>query len=103
MKIDFETKYFQKMSFTEKAILRYLNNALKDLKIAEVNKSPEVIFKFSYDSLIKIGIALIAFCGYKVKGRQGHHIRILEKLSCVLRNKEIEIIGERMRKKKTLS
>ncbi len=102
MKVNFETKYFQKKKFTEKTIARYFNNALKDLQIASNSKHAEVMFKFSYDSLIKGGIALIAFYGYKVKSRQGHHVKILEKLSQILENKEIEIIGDRIRKKRNL-
>jgi hypothetical protein len=102
MKVNFETKYFQKKKFTERAIARYFNNALKDLQIAGESKYPEVIFKFSYDSLIKGGITLIAFYGYKVKSRQGHHIKVLEKLSQILANEKIEIVGDRIRKKRNL-
>jgi hypothetical protein len=102
MKTSFETKYFQKRNFTEKTIWRYFNNALKDLRIAGNAKYSEVMFKFSYDALIKIGITLVAFCGYKTRSRQGHHIKILEKLSHILKDNEIEIIGDRMRKKRNL-
>ena len=64
--------------------------------------STEVIFKFSYDSLVKTGLTSIAFYGYRVKSRQGHHIKILEKLSQILDNKSIKIMGEAMRKKRNL-
>jgi len=56
----------------------------------------------SYDALIKIGITLIAFYGYRVKSRSGHHIKILEKVSQILNDKNIEIIGDIMRKKRNL-
>lgn len=101
-KIGFETKYFQRKVFSEKAVLRYFNSALKDIKIACSSNYPEVMFKFSYDALIKTGITVIAFYGYKVKSRQGHHIMILEKFSQILREKEIGITGDRMRKKRNL-
>lgn len=100
MKIFFEPNFFEKRKFDKKMIEKYLNSAARDLKIALENRHPEVIFKFSYDSLVKTGLTLIAFNGYRVKSRQGHHIKILEKLSQILDNKNIEIIGEAMRKKR---
>jgi len=102
MKIIFETKFFQKNKFNEKAILRYFNSASKSFKIAAQHEEPEIIFKFSYDALIKIGITLIAFYGYRIKSRRGHHIKILDKLSQILLNKDIAIIGDKMRKKRNL-
>ncbi|OIP75447.1 MAG: hypothetical protein AUK06_01795, partial [Parcubacteria group bacterium CG2_30_36_18] len=77
-------------------------NAAKDLGIAIRSKEPEVIFNFSYSALVKIGIVLIAACGYRVRSRVGHHIKILEKLTQILQDKNIEIIGDRMRKKRNL-
>lgn len=102
MKINFETKFFQKKTFKEEIIERYFNNALKDFRIASKNKDPDVIFKFTYDALIKIGICLIAFHGHRVKSRLGHHIKILEKLSEILSDENIQIIGNAMRKKRNL-
>jgi hypothetical protein len=102
MKISFESNFFEKRKFEKKAIERYFDGAIRDLKIAKDNRQAEVIFKFSYDSLIKTGLTLIAFCGYRVRSRQGHHIKILEKLSQILNNKNIEIMGEAMRKKRNL-
>ncbi len=102
MSFTFENKYFQKRSFAEKSVKRYFNNALKDVHIAQENTCPEVIFKFSYDALIKSGISLIAFYGYKTKSRQGHHIKILEKMAQIIKNNDIESIGDRMRRKRNL-
>lgn len=96
----FESKFFEKRNFENKTIQKYFASAERDFKIAKEGGHSEVIFKFSYDSLIKIGITLIAFYGYRIKSRQGHHIKILEKLSQVLDNKNIEIMGEAMRKKR---
>lgn len=102
MKVNFDTKFFQKKNFEERTVREYFNNALKDLKIAAVNKNEEVVFKFSYDALIKIGITLIAFLGFRVKSRRGHHIKILDKLSQILDDENIILIGEAMRKKRNL-
>lgn len=98
----FETKFFQKKRFEVRIIHKYFRNAIKEFQIASKNQEPEVIFKFSYDALIKTGITLIAVCGYRVKSRAGHHIKILEKLSQILNDRNIEIIGEKMRKKRNL-
>lgn len=102
MSISFESKFFEKRKFEKKTVQKYFDGALRDFRIAKENEYSEVIFKFSYDSLIKIGITLIALHGYRIKSRQGHHIKILEKLSQILENKDIEIIGEVMRKKRNL-
>lgn len=100
MKIFFEPKFFEKRKIEEKAIKKYFNSAKRDFEIAAENSHPEVVFKFSYDSLIKTGLVLIAFYGYRVRSRQGHHIKILEKLSQILDNEGIKISGEAMRKKR---
>lgn len=99
-KIDFSSRYFQKKEYREKTISRYFRNAFKDLKIAFENEEPEVIFRFSYSALVKIGITLIGFHGYRVMSRRGHHVRILKKLSEILGDEDIEIIGNKMRKKR---
>lgn len=102
MKNNFETKFFQKNKFEDRTISKYFRNAIKDLGIAVRSKEPEVIFNFSYFALVKIGIVLISACGYRVRSRVGHHIKILEKLSQILNDRNIEIIGNRMRKKRNL-
>jgi len=102
MKINFETKFFQKNKFDEKTITKYFNNASGAFKVAIRNEEPEVIFKFSYDALMKIGITLIALYGYRTRSKKGHHIKILEKLSQILVDKDIAIIGDKMRKKRNL-
>lgn len=102
MKLIFDSRFFQKKKIDLRIIHKYFNGALKDFKIAFESKKPEVIFVFSYSTLIKTGITLIAFCGYKTKSRMGHHVEILEKLSQILNDKNIEIIGNKMRKKRNL-
>ncbi len=100
--MNFESEFFQKFNFQEEQISNYLKSAEKNLRIAENIKIPEVIFKFSYDAMIKIGITLIARNGYKVKTRLGHHIKILEALGSILKDKEIEAIGNIIRKQRNV-
>lgn len=103
MKIKFDPKFFEKKEFEERTIFKYFANAVKDFQLSLKYKEPEIIFNFSYSALIKVGIALIASCGYRIRSKRGHHIKILEKLSQILNNKNIEIIGEKMRKKRNLN
>lgn len=100
MIIKFDSKFFEKREFDQKTIVKYFKNAVKDFKISSKNKEPEVIFNFSYSSMIKAGISLIALYGYRIKSRAGHHVKILEKLSQILNDKNIELIGDKMRKKR---
>jgi len=95
--IDFEDKYFRKIKFTPEQIKEYFKSATRDLKIAKQPPFPEVIFKFSYDALLKLGIGLIAKQGFKVRSAVGHHIKILEKMGQTLKNSDVEIIGNKMR------
>ena len=96
----FEEKYFKEMAFTRRQIDKFTESAVKYLTIAEKSEFPEVKFQFSYDSLIKIGIALIASQGYKVSSRAGHHAKILDKISETLKDEEISSIANKMRKKR---
>ena len=98
--INFESQFFQKLAFEKKQIDRFLMSALHDFKIAESTEIPDVVFKFSYDALIKLGIMLIAKKGYKVRSTAGHHIKILEKLSQLLRDENILVLGNKMRQER---
>ena len=102
MNLHFDTKFFQKKKFDKRTILKYFRNAIEDFRIAFNDNRPAVIFNFSYSALIKIGITFLALQGYRIKSRKGHHIKILEKLSEILDDKDIEIIGDKMRKKRNL-
>jgi len=53
--INFESQHFQKLAFKEEQIDQFLKSGLHDLKIAEESDISDVIFKFSYDALIKLG------------------------------------------------
>lgn len=96
--IVFEDKYFKKFKYSRKQIDKFFDSAAKDLDIARGSGIPEVRFQFSYNSLIKMGIASIACCGYKVSSRTGHHTKILEKLSEILDKEDIFLYGDKMRK-----
>ena len=101
--INFESQYFQKLEFKEKQINQFLMSALHDLKIAEESDIPDVVFKFSYDALIKTGIMLIARKGYKVRSAVGHHVKILEKLSQLLKDEDILVLGNKMRQERNVN
>lgn len=94
---NFETQYFQKMKFGQKQIDRYFASARRDLNIAKGSDFPEAKFKFAYDALIKLGIALIARQGFKVRSQPGHHVKIIEKMSELLRDENVAVIGNKMR------
>ena len=101
--IDFESQHFQKLAFEEEQIDQFLKSALHDLKIAGESDISDVIFKFSYDALIKLGIALIARKGYKVRSTAGHHVKILEKLSQLLKDEDILVLGNKMRQERNVN
>ena len=98
--IIFDSKYFQKFEFKRRQTEKYLQAAFRDLKIANQSGVAEVEFQFTYNALIKLGIALISRLGFKVKSRNGHHIKILEKMALILDDKDIYSIGNKMRKKR---
>ncbi len=98
--IDFEEDYFRKFSFAKSEIGLFVGAAERDLKIAEDSTIPEVVFKFSYDALVKLGIAAIANEGYKTRSVMGHHVKIMEKLAKILNDNDVAVIGNRMRQKR---
>jgi hypothetical protein len=95
--INFESQFFQKINFTPAQLRQYFVSAERDYAIAVEDAIPEVKFKFIYDALIKVGIALIAKQGYKVRSQPGHHVKIIEKLSELLENEDASIMGNYMR------
>ena len=98
--INFENQYFQKLAFEEGQIEQLIKSALHDLKIAEESDIADVVFKFSYDALVKLGIALIAKKGYKIRSTTGHHVKVLEKLSQLLKDEDILVLGNKMRQER---
>ena len=101
--INFESQYFKKILFTRQQIEQFSKSAVHDLKIAEASNIPDVVFKFSYDALIKLGIALIAKEGHKVRSTAGHHVKIPEKLSQILKEEDILVLGNKMRQERNIN
>ena len=101
--MDFDKKYFQKFDFSKEDIKQYFENAIRDLGIAKKDKIPEVKFTYAYQALIKAGITLIAKVGnVKVRSAPGHHIKILERMSDILKDESILTLGNAMRTKRNL-
>jgi hypothetical protein len=100
---NFERSHFQKFTFTKEQIKQFIKSAYHDLQIAEESDIPDVIFKFSYDALIKLGISLIAREGYKVRSAVGHHVKILEKLSQLLGDEDVLVLGNKMRQERNFN
>jgi len=91
------------LAFKEEQIKQFLNSALHDIKIAEESEVSDVVFKFSYDALIKLGITLIAKEGYKIRSTTGHHVKILEKLSHILKEEDVLVFGNKMRQERNFN
>jgi hypothetical protein len=98
----FDDKYFKDFTFTKEQVKKNFENALKDIDIARQDKIPDVKFTYSYDALIKGGIALASRYNKKVKSAPGHHIKIVETLSKILKDDSIEAIGGAMRSKRNV-
>ena len=97
----FEGEYFQKFKFTSSQITRYVKGAARDLEIARKDQFTEVKFTYCYQALIKIGMAVLAKKGgVRVRSVIGHHVKILSKLSEMMRNPDIFTIGNAMRMKR---
>lgn len=93
---------FEKFSFKKEQVKGYFNSAVRDIAIADGSDVPEVIFKFSYDALLKLAIAFCALNGLRVKARLGHHTGLIGRLSEFLDDKEVEVIGNEMRMKRNI-
>lgn len=91
---------FREQEFTDRQIENYFKSAIKDYKIVHDSDIPEIVFKFSYDSLLKIAIAVCAKNNLRVKSRIGHHIDLVKKLSEYLGDEDIFTVGNEMRKKR---
>lgn len=97
----FDPKYFSKFTFTPEQIKRYLDNALRDFKIASEDDHLEVKFNYCYNALFKAGIALVAAKGgVKVRSVAGHHVKIIEKMAEILKDETVLAVGNAMRSKR---
>jgi len=94
---------FEKFLFSEKQIKSYYANAKKDLaKVLEYQKDGDISFRFGYDALIKLAVAVCAHEGLRVLARAGHHMELIEKMALILKNDAIRGYGNEMRKKRNL-
>ena len=98
--IKFDDKYFRDFTFTPEQIKKNLDNAFKDLNIAHQDAILDVKFTYSYDALIKGGIALISLYNKKVKSAPGHHVKIIEMIGKILKDDKTEAVGNAMRSKR---
>src|SRR3989339_449386 len=102
MILKFDNEHFQEFAYPKSTVSKYLKSAYKDLNIAKNSRQVDVIFQFSYNAFIKLGIALIAVHGYKVRSRSGHHIKIIDKAAKILNNTDISAFGNSMRKTRNM-
>ncbi|MEK7173246.1 MAG: hypothetical protein AAB723_02085 [Patescibacteria group bacterium] len=91
---------FEKFSFSAKQIENYYKSALRDFGIASRSDIEEVAFRFCYDSLLKLAMAICAANGLRVKSQQGHHWELIQKLADYLQDKDIELLLNEMRGKR---
>jgi uncharacterized protein (UPF0332 family) len=98
----FDDKYFIEFSFTKEQIAANLQNALKDLNIAKKVDIPDVKFNYAYTSLIKSGLALFSHYQRKIKSIPGHHIKTIDAIAQILKDKAISVMGEAMRSKRNI-
>ena len=97
-----DKNFFSKQSFSAEELKKLLKSVEKHLSISKKNSEPEVKFHFTYMTLIKIGIYLLAKKGYRVKSRPGHHKMLIEGLSEILKNEDIMLIGDKMRRRRNM-
>jgi hypothetical protein len=98
--MNFPDKYFTRFNFTHEQSLQYLENSRKDFAIAVKDDILDVKFNYSYTTLIKLGITLLAMQKVKVRSVPGHHVIVIEKLSEILQDPSISDMGNSMRSKR---
>jgi hypothetical protein len=91
---------FEDFNFSPNQVDKFYEAALRDFQIAKNDNQAEVIFTFSYTTLIKLAITVCAKNNLRVKAEQGHHFELIKKLADYLNNREIDAIGNEMRKKR---
>ena len=98
----FDKNFFVKQSFTAQAKKDLSSSLSRELEIALSSDIPEVRFHFAYMALLKAGIYMIAREGYRIKSAPGHHTAIIESLSRLMADKEIAVVGDKMRRDRNL-
>ncbi|HBA59662.1 MAG TPA: hypothetical protein DCZ92_02335 [Elusimicrobia bacterium] len=95
-------KFLTEFSFTPAQVRKNLQNALRDLAIAEKDEILDVKFAYAYTALLKAGIALLSSRNKKVRSVPGHHVKIIEYLAGALQDTAIEDLGNAMRQKRNI-
>ena len=85
---DSNRQFFQKFIFSKEQVRKYLQAAEKDWKIARSSDVADVVFKFSYDAILKLAVYVTACSSLRVRSVAGHHIKLLEKLSEVIQDED---------------
>lgn len=99
----FDVKFFYRLSYTPEQISKFFTNAKNDLQIAmQHDEEASIAYRFCYDAIVKLGIAVIAENGYKVRSIPGHHIKILEQLGKILGLSEEIGYFDRVRRKRNV-
>ena len=98
----FDRTFFAKQEFTAKALSALAASAAREFEIAASSPVPEVKFHFAYMALLKTGIYRIAREGYRVKSAPGHHKMVIEALSELLGDREVAVVGDKMRRDRNL-
>jgi hypothetical protein len=95
-----DSQFFQKFSFSKEQVRKYLQAAERDWKIARGSDVADVVFRFSYDALLKLAVYVAACSGLRVRSITGHHIKLLEKLSEALQDEDAFYVANEMRQKR---
>ena len=90
------------MDFSPQQLEDILISAKRQLEIASDSDVPEIVFKFSYDALIKLGILILAQNGYKFRSIPGHHRKIIETVSLILKDDSFKSVGDQMRRQRNM-
>ena len=82
--MNFPKEFFQHTAFEKPQIEQFFKKAKKNLEIAKDSKHNEVVLHFCYNSIIQLGISMIAEKGYKIRGIPGYHVKLLETMANLL-------------------
>ena len=91
---------FEKFDFKLEQIQRYFGAAVKDFRLLEKEKAPELSFYLCFNVIIKVAMAVCAKNKLRVKSRAGHHIELIAKLAEFLEDPEIEKVAGKIRTKR---